>query len=80
MNESQLTRKVVAILKKMPGLWFYKAQDKWTSGIPDIIGCIKGQFIAIELKSKKGKVTKLQAHVLGKIREAGGVALVVKEK
>lgn len=46
-------------------------------GIPDILGCIKGQFVAIELKrDKKQKPTRLQAHVLSLISRAGGLAYI----
>lgn len=46
-------------------------------GIPDIIGCVHGLFISIELKqSSKHKPSKLQAHNLELIRFAGGLSFV----
>lgn len=48
-----------------------------TRGIPDLIICVNGKFVAWELKVKKNKATKLQEHNLNKIREAKGVALVI---
>lgn len=48
-------------------------------GIPDIICCINGYFVAIECKAGKGKTTALQDRELDGIIEAGGVALVVNE-
>lgn len=47
------------------------------AGLPDIIGCYNGRFIAFEVKRPGGKLTTLQAVFLDKIRAAGGVAEVV---
>ena len=49
------------------------------SGIPDIIGCYKGRFIAIECKAGKGKVTALQERELIAICNAGGFTFVARE-
>jgi hypothetical protein len=49
------------------------------SGIPDIIGCYNGSFIAIECKAGRGQLTALQARELGSIKAAGGFAVVVRE-
>jgi len=61
------------IRTEFPKIWLYKSSDKFTSGIPDIIGCSHGWLFAIELKTKTGKATPLQLHVLEQIRKAGGV-------
>ncbi len=49
-----------------------------TSGIPDIIACIRGRFVAFEVKTDTGKLTKLQELALGKIQAAGGIAYMVR--
>lgn len=49
-------------------------------GIPDIIGCYRGYFFAIECKAGRGKTTALQELEIERIREAGGVAWVVNEE
>jgi Holliday junction resolvase len=56
-----------------PGMGFGRA------GIPDIICCFQGKFIAIECKAGKGKTTALQDRELNAIRAAGGMAMVVNE-
>lgn len=56
-----------------PGMGFGRA------GIPDIIGCFRGQFIAIECKAGKGKTTALQDRELSAIRASGGMAMVINE-
>jgi Holliday junction resolvase len=49
------------------------------SGIPDIIGCYNGRFIAIECKAGKGQLTALQARELASIKAAGGLTFVARE-
>lgn len=49
------------------------------SGVPDIVGCCNKRFFAIECKAGKGKTTALQDNELRKIKEAGGIALVINE-
>ena len=48
-------------------------------GIPDLICCLHGRFIAIEAKAGKGRPTQLQLKSLRQIDEAGGIALVINE-
>ena len=48
------------------------------AGIPDLLACYKGEFIAIELKAEKGKVSKLQLLEIERIRKAGGHAMVLR--
>lgn len=48
------------------------------AGLPDIIGCYRGRFIAFEVKrDEHGKPTALQAFYLDRIKRAGGVALLI---
>jgi Holliday junction resolvase len=49
------------------------------SGIPDIIGCKNGKFIAIECKAGKGKTTALQERELIAICNAGGFTFIARE-
>lgn len=49
------------------------------SGIPDIVGCLEGNFFAIECKAGDNTATALQEKEVKKIRAAGGVAIVVNE-
>ena len=49
------------------------------SGIPDIIGCLNGEFIAIECKAGKGKTTALQERELLAICNHGGFTFIARE-
>jgi len=56
--------------------WFLKTQMLAQLGIPDVIGVINGQFIALELKADEqghgGKTEKLQEIILERIANHGG--------
>jgi Holliday junction resolvase len=56
-----------------PGVGFGRA------GIPDIIGCLNGAFIAIECKAGKGKTTALQDRELNAILNHGGEVFIARE-
>ena len=49
------------------------------SGVPDIVGCYKGHFFAIECKAGKGTTTALQDKNIKEIKKAGGRVIVVNE-
>lgn len=75
--ETKFKIQVQARLKQMPGCWYFKVNQRALRGIPDIVGCYRGNFFALELKVGKNKVDPLQSHVLDLITESGGFAAVV---
>jgi hypothetical protein len=79
--EGKVKKRVKDELDKMGVYHFSPMQNGMgRAGIPDIIGCFEGQFIAIECKAGKGTTTALQERELTRIQNAGGYALVVNEK
>jgi hypothetical protein len=46
-------------------------------GMPDVLACVQGRLIAIEVKAPGGKLSAAQYGTLRGIRDAGGLALVV---
>jgi Holliday junction resolvase len=72
-SEASFQRRVLRNLKELPNAWVYKAADRVKRGIPDLILCVRGQFLAIELKRDKCFATPLQQHTLDQIRFAGGI-------
>lgn len=78
MLEVALKNKVIKRLRKVPDLWFFKCSDKFQSGIPDIIGCYKRQMFALELKTAKGKLTRLQEHTLHNLITVGALTAVIR--
>jgi Holliday junction resolvase len=49
------------------------------AGVPDIIACHKGRFVAIECKAGKGKTTALQDRELNAVLNAGGTVFIARE-
>jgi hypothetical protein len=49
------------------------------SGVPDFLVCHRGRFIGIEAKAGTNRPTTLQEDNLYRIRNAGGITLVVNE-
>jgi Holliday junction resolvase len=47
-----------------------------TSGTPDILACVKGYFLAIEVKAQNGNPSALQIEHIKQIRKAGGIAYI----
>lgn len=47
-------------------------------GIPDLLCCVKGRFIALEVKTATGKPTIAQLVILDRINKAGGYARIVR--
>lgn len=76
--EKIFENKIKAFIK-FKGGWYVKyfANKMTKKGIPDILACINGYFLAIEVKASKGKPSELQIYNCEKIREAGGFAYVV---
>ena len=80
---TQTTRDNVAailrLLRKTPCCYAWKEHGGiyGTAGIPDIIACINGRFVAFEVKTETGKLTKLQEITIQKIRNAKGQAFKV---
>jgi hypothetical protein len=80
MNESDIIHKIQTYLKTLQGCFFWKEHGGQfgTAGVPDLIICYKGRFVALEVKTATGKLTVLQAITLKRIQAAGGIAAVVR--
>lgn len=80
--EKQFEKQVREFLKTLPNQWNFKVFGNafQESGIPDIVGCINGRFIGLEIKSSRGKASDLQLYKIDLINKAGGYAAVVSPK
>lgn len=77
--ESNLVRRIVKWLNTQPECWVYKTHGgPARAGVPDLLLCWRGRFAGLEVKTETGTVTKLQEHNLDLIRQAGGIARVVR--
>lgn len=82
-GETKVVNNIRAFLtKEYPGCFHYKVNGNGfqKKGLPDIIGCINGRFIGLEVKdpaNTKYGATELQLHRIEEIKKAGGIAGVV---
>lgn len=80
MSETALTKRIrLRLQKEIGGFWFKVHGGRFQrAGIPDLLGCVEGNFIAIEIKvpERENKVTKLQLATMEEIRSNGGLAFV----
>ena len=85
MTEATIQHKIIEYLKSIGG-YPVKVVAATLSGNPDIICCLQGRFVAIEVKQPGKRPTQLQQLKMARIRECGGTAFVacsvdeVKEK
>ena len=61
------------------GGWYVKffANKMTKSGIPDVLACINGYFVGVEIKAQNGKPSDLQIYHCEKIRKSGGFAFIL---
>ena len=79
--EAKVKKKVVDQLKALGAYYFYPVTGGYgASGVPDIVGCYKGKFFAIECKAGKNKPTALQQKNIDAIAAQGGAVWVVNEE
>jgi Holliday junction resolvase len=78
--ESKVKKRVREVLDTL-GIYHFMppANGFGRAGIPDIIGCMDGHFVAIECKAGKGTTTALQDRELERIRGAGGTTFIARE-
>lgn len=77
-EEKRFETKVKAFLD-LQGAWYVKffANSYTRSGVPDILACVNGYFVAIEVKGQNGHASPLQIHNCTEIRLAGGFAFIL---
>ena len=79
--EKNFENKIKAFLKEN-GCWHVKffANAYTKAGVPDILACINGRFVAIEVKAPNGKPSELQLYNIEEIKKSGGIAMVLYPK
>lgn len=81
MREKSYENKIKDYLKSI-GAYFIKTHgDRFSkSGIPDILACVNGKFVAVEVKGDGGKPSELQLLHLKMIEKASGLGYIVAPK
>lgn len=64
---------------KSQGLYYFKFWGTMytRAGVPDLIVCVNGRFVGVEVKSEVGKPSEIQLQNIKEIRDNGGYAVVV---
>ena len=78
--EKKVKKKVVEILKQYDAYYFYPVTGGYgASGVPDIVACVNGRFLGVEVKAdaKKRGPTALQQKNLNEINKTGGIGVVI---
>ncbi len=74
LPESTIKRQIMRFLKSLPESDWEVSPPGSVSGKPDITGCLKGRYVAIEVK-RPGKIpTPIQSYKLKKLKAARAVA------
>ena len=76
MKEADLVARIKDRIAEMGG-WSVKTHPP-PAGTPDLVCCYKGYFFAFEVKTQKGRVSKLQKWTLNQIEKASGIGEVVR--
>ena len=79
MLEKDIVAAIMRHLKSVPMCFAWKEHGGMygTAGLPDIICCYRGRFLAFEVKVPGNKLTKLQEIMITKIEAAKGKAYKV---
>ena len=77
-QEKNFENKIKRYIEELGG-WQVKffANRMTKNGIPDLICCVGGYFVGIEVKAQNGHPSALQLHHCSEIRKAGGFAFIV---
>lgn len=65
---------------KKKNIYYFKYHGNMYSqnGVADLTLCVNGKFVACEVKSDKGKTSKVQDINLKQVESSGGVAIIVR--
>lgn len=80
-TEKIYENKIKSYLKSI-GAYFIKTHgDRFSKvGTPDILACVNGKFVAVEVKGEKGKPSELQLYHIEQIQKAGGYGIILYPK
>lgn len=77
-QEKQFENKIKKYIEDLGGYQVkFFANSMTRKGVPDLLCCLRGKFLAIEVKAENGHPSELQLYQIRKIREAGGIAFVL---
>lgn len=80
-REKAFENKVKAFLNSIGAYYIKTHGDRFSKvGTPDILACVNGYFVAVEVKAENGKPSELQLYHLEQIENTGGLAFLLYPK
>ena len=80
-REKTFENKVKAFLNSIGAYYIKTHGDRFSKvGTPDILACVNGHFVAVEVKAENGKPSELQLYHLEQIENTGGIAFLLYPK
>lgn len=82
MGPEKLFENRIKTFLKDEGVFYFKTLGSAATkaGLPDIICCINGTFVGIEVKAANGRPSILQKEIIKQINANNGVAVVIYPK
>lgn len=74
--EGKVKKEIKEYLRSIGAYFFLPVQTGYGSSTLDILACVNGRFVAIEVKQPGGKATVRQKLIIDQIRAAGGTAIL----
>lgn len=78
MKEKAFENKIKTFLRER-GCWVLKTWSNGVqrAGVPDLLVSCNGYFLGVEVKAENGRPSDLQVYNVLKIRETGGIAIIL---
>lgn len=79
MSEKIFQSKVISWLEKQNAYAVkFNASGISKNGVPDVLVCLNGYFLGLELKTDKGFASALQKYNINQINMMGGISIVLR--
>ena len=79
--EQKVKNKLILALKEIPDAYYFSVSEPSRRGLPDMVACIRGRFIGIELKAHPPPYYdarfKLQRENSRRIQKAQGIGAII---
>lgn len=77
--EKKFENRVKEWLDSLRHAWYFKVHGTAATGagIPDIIACVNGVFVALEIKSDKGRLSEIQKATLRRMDRSGALKFIL---
>jgi len=79
-SEKEIELEIRKYLQRVLGAYVLKMHGSafMSPGIPDLLCCLNGWFLGIEIKNEKGIVSAVQKVHINNIKKADGIAFVAR--